>query len=111
MSVIHRLERRNRQPGQPLQAANGTPISTYESRNVPLYFNRTTYQARLVIADVKRSLLGADFLRRHNHLVGMRGQRFIEVDTYLSFPCSISRVASMELAPIEHEDNKFIRCF
>ncbi|GFR58397.1 retrovirus-related Pol polyprotein [Elysia marginata] len=98
------FERRSSQSGSPLQAANGTSIPKYGSRNVPLCFNHRTYQSRLVIAHVKRPLLGADFFRRHNLL---RGQRLIEADTYLSSPCSISRVATTALALIEQESNTF----
>ncbi|GFS07269.1 retrovirus-related Pol polyprotein [Elysia marginata] len=97
----------HRQHGPPLQAANGTSISTYGSRTVSLRFNETTYDARLIIAVVKRPLLGADFFRRHNLLVDLNGQRLIDADTYLSCPCSTSRVAKTELAPIEHDSNKF----
>ncbi|GFR69539.1 transposon Ty3-G Gag-Pol polyprotein [Elysia marginata] len=66
-----------------------------------------TNQAYLIIADIQRPLLGADFFRRHNLLVDLRGHRLIEADTYLSSPCSISRVATTELALIEQESNKF----
>ena len=68
---------------------------------------KTTYQARLIIADVKRPLLCADFFRRHNLLVDLSGQRLIEANTYLSSPCSVSRVTVTELAPIEQESNRF----
>ena len=100
------FDRRHGQSGPPLQAANGTSIATYGSKDVSLRFNETTYQARLIIADVKRPLLGADFFRRHNLLVDLRGQRLIEANTYLS-PCSVSRVTVTELAPIEQESNRF----
>ena len=95
------FDKRSGETGPPLQAANGTHISTYGSRNVPLYFNNRLYQACLIIADVKRPLLGADFCRQHNLLVDLRGQRLIEADTYLSSPCSVSKT------PVEVEENKF----
>ncbi|GFS24617.1 retrovirus-related Pol polyprotein [Elysia marginata] len=101
------FDRHHGQHGPPLQAANETSISTYGSQTVSLRFNETTYDARLIIADVKRPLLGADFFRRHNLLVDLNGQRLIEADTYLYCPCSTSRVAKTELAPIEHDSNKF----
>ncbi|GFR76557.1 transposon Ty3-G Gag-Pol polyprotein [Elysia marginata] len=47
--------------------------------------------------------------RRQNLLVDLNGQRLIEADTYLSCPCSTSRVAKTELAPIEHDSNKFCK--
>ena len=67
-----------------------------------LRLKETTYDARLIIADVKRPLLGADFFRRHSN-----GQRLTEINTYLSCPCSTSRVAKTELAPIEQDSNGF----
>ncbi|GFR95202.1 Pol polyprotein [Elysia marginata] len=101
------FDRHHGQRGPPLQAANGTSTATYGSRNVTLRFNESTYDARLIIADVKRPLLCADFFRRHNLLVEFHGQRFIEADTYLSCLCTINRVAKTELAPIEQDSNKF----
>ena len=101
------FDRHHEQGGPPLQAANGTSIPTYGVRNVSLRFNENTYEARLIIADVKRPLLGADFFRRHNLLVDLNGQRLIEADTYLSSPCFVSRVTKTELAPIEQDSNKF----
>ncbi|GFO14026.1 transposon ty3-g Gag-Pol polyprotein [Plakobranchus ocellatus] len=68
--------------GQTLQAANGTAISTFGLRDVKLRFNGTTCDARHIIADVKRPLLGADFFRRYNLLVDLNGQRLIEADSY-----------------------------
>ena len=100
-------DKRTSQAGPPLQAANGTPITTYGSRQVRLCFNNRIYQTSLVVADVKRPLLGADFCRKHNLLVDLRGQRLIEADTYLSTPCSISHTPVNELAPIEVEENKY----
>ncbi|GFR78480.1 Pol polyprotein [Elysia marginata] len=100
------FERRSGQSGFPFQAANATSIPTYGSRNVPFCFNHRSYQARLIIADVKRPLLGADFFRRQSLLLDVRGQRLIEADTYLSSPCYISIVATTELALIEQESNK-----
>ncbi|GFO26782.1 Pol polyprotein [Plakobranchus ocellatus] len=64
-------------------------------------------QARLIIADVKRPLLGADFFRRHNLLVDLNDQRLLEADSYFSSPCSTSRVTKTELASIERDCNKF----
>ena len=46
------FDRHHGQCDPPLQAANGTSIITYGSRYVSLCFNETTYDARLIIADV-----------------------------------------------------------
>ncbi|GFO39909.1 retrovirus-related pol polyprotein [Plakobranchus ocellatus] len=52
--------------GPNLQAANGSSIATYGSRIVHLHLGNWVFNARLISANVKRPLLGADFLRQHN---------------------------------------------
>ena len=79
-----RLDRRSGPTVQHTQVANGTYIATYGTRNVLLHFDSHRYSSRLGIADVKRLLLGADFLRQHSLLVDVHGQRLIEADVYLS---------------------------
>ncbi|RUS85737.1 hypothetical protein EGW08_006531 [Elysia chlorotica] len=93
--------------GLPLHAANGTPIQTYGSRNLQLSFNNRLYLAKIIIANVKRPLLGADFFRNHNLLVDLRGKRLIEADTFLTSPCSVGKSAVTQLAPIEAHSNRF----
>ena len=83
------VDKRFATPQESLQAANGTSIATYGQRNTILRLGSHSYSARLVIADVKRPLLGADFLRRHNLLVDIRGQRLIEADSYASVSCGV----------------------
>ena len=78
------LDRRSGPTVQHLQAANGTSIATYDTRNVLWHFSNHRYSARLGIAEVKRPHLSADFLRQHNLLVDVCGQRLIEEDVYLS---------------------------
>ena len=101
------LDRRSGTATQHLEAANGTAIATYGARNVPLRFGKKVYMARLIKADVRRPLLGADFLRHHNFLVDIRGQRLIEADTYASTTCSPGYAASSELAMVESSSNQF----
>ena len=101
------LDRRSGTATQHLEAANGTAIATYGARNVPLRYGKKVYMARLIKADVRRPLLGADFLRHHNLLVDIRGQRLIEADTYASTTCSIGYAASSELAMVESSSNQF----
>ncbi|GFO09195.1 retrovirus-related pol polyprotein [Plakobranchus ocellatus] len=54
--------------GPNLQAANGSSIATYGSRVVHLHLGNRVFNARLISANVKHSLWGADFLRQHNLL-------------------------------------------
>ena len=96
---------------QALQAANGTTITTYGAHIVPLRFGGRIFQARLIAADVKRSLLGADFLRQHNLLVDIRNHRLIEADTFSGISCSISSATTNHLALVEPTSNKFRKVF
>ena len=90
-----------------LQAANGTLISTYGAQHVSLRLGTATYNVRLVKADVKRPLLGADFLRQYNLLVDIRGKRLIEADTYASLPCSSTHINPCHLATICPSANQY----
>ena len=91
-----------------LQAANGTSISTFGSYNSTLKFCGNNYKARLIKASVKRPLLGADFLREHNLLVDIRGQRLIELNTYASVPCNITKYpSSKQLSIVDMNSNRF----
>ena len=90
---------------QHIQAANGTSIATYGTRNVLLHLGNHRYSARHVIADIKRPLLG--FLRQHNLLVDVCGQRLLEADTYFSVSCDVTVTSVSPLAPIEIGSNKY----
>ena len=81
-----KLDKRTGSRKPPLQAANGSTITTYGTRVVCLRFGQRNFQARLIAADVSRPLLGADFLRTHNLLVDMRNRRLIEADTFSGIP-------------------------
>ena len=102
-----KLDKKNEPRGPPLQAANGSIITTYGTRFVCLRFGQRNFQARLIAADVSRPLLGADFLRTHNLLVDVRNRRLIEADTFSGIPCYVSAVALTNLAPVEPSSNKF----
>ena len=92
-----------------MQATNGTTITTYGAHIVPLRFGGRIFQARLIAADVKRSLLGANFLRQHNLLVDIRNHRLIEADKFSGFSCSISSATTNHLALVEPTSNKFCK--
>ena len=87
---------------------SGNDISIYYGAHiVPLRFGGRIFQARLIAADVKRSLLVADFLRQHNLLVDIRNHRLIEADTFSGISCSISSATTNHLALVEPTSNKF----
>ena len=91
-------DRRARSTGPSLQAANGTRISTFGTRDIVLKLGRHSYSARLVLADVRRPLLGADFLRTHGLLVDVRGRRLVQAETLSPIVCLVSRGQGVHLA-------------
>ncbi|GFN74328.1 Pol polyprotein [Plakobranchus ocellatus] len=93
--------------GPKLKAANGSSIATYGSRVVHLRLSNRIFDARLISANVKRPLLGADFLRQHNLLVDIRGRRLIEADSFSHINCSVSSASTdSDLALIEPTSNR-----
>ena len=102
-----KLDKKTGPRGPPLQAANGSTITTYGTRVVCFRFGQRNFQARLIAADVSRPLLGADFLRTHNLLVDMRNRRLIEADIFSGISCYVSTVTPTNLALVEPSGNKF----
>ncbi|GFR70800.1 retrovirus-related Pol polyprotein [Elysia marginata] len=91
-----------------VQATNRFSIATYGSRVVHLHFDNRVFDARMISANVKRTLLGADLLRQHNLLVDIRGRRLIEAESFLQINYSVSSIsADSVLALIEPTSNKF----
>jgi hypothetical protein len=60
-----------------------------------------------VIADVRRPILGADFLCRHNLLVDLCGQRLIDAKTFKAYACK-AVTEDARVSPVFSESvNKF----
>ena len=72
-----------------------------------LCFGNKVYSARLILADVKKPLLGADFLRQHNLLVDVKGQRLIEATTFDSTICRIQYSSGHKLSLLDSSSNQF----
>jgi len=69
-----------------LKAADGSSIRTYRVRTTKLHFGSCQYKWDLILADVSRPLLGADFLRAHSLLVDLKGKWLVDAETYRSIP-------------------------
>ncbi|KAJ8708636.1 hypothetical protein PYW08_010019 [Mythimna loreyi] len=68
-----------------LFAANGTQIRTYGERTLELNLGlRRSFKWTFVVADVKTSILGADFLANHKLLVDLHHKKLIDRVTDLS---------------------------
>ena len=73
--------------GPQLQAANGSKISTFGNVSRSLSFDGRVFDGHFIQADVRRPLLGADFLLRNNLLVDIARQRLIHLDDLSSVRC------------------------
>ena len=71
-----RNEKAHRHDNFSLQAVNSTTIMTYGTRSLTLYLGlRRTFRWVFIIADVKKPILGADFLRNFGLLVDVKHNR------------------------------------
>lgn len=73
-----------------LFAANGTVIETYGERTMTLNLGlRRSFTWTFVIADVKMSILGADFLEHFRLLVDIHGKKLVDKVTELTTPAAL----------------------
>lgn len=68
-----------------LYAANNSPIKTYGNKTIRLNFGlRRDFTWTFIVADVKTSILGADFLRHYKLLVDLDKKKLVDKVTELS---------------------------
>lgn len=80
-----------------LQAANGTPIATFGTRNLTLNLGlRRSFSWPFIIADVQTAILGADVLKHHGLIIDLQGRRLLDDLTKLSTTCVL------DVAPAVH---------
>ena len=109
VSLIPATPEDRRQPDQnppKLTAANGTAIPAYRTRESTISINNRKFSVTLVVADVRRPILGADFLRRHNLLVDLKGQRLIDARSFNTYQCSTGH-HDTTVAPVAANSNRF----
>lgn len=69
-----------------LQAANGSNIRTYGTRNINLCFGSNgRFSWNFVVADVTQGIIGSDFLQHYGLLVDVRNKRLISPFSPISF--------------------------
>ena len=79
-----------------LQAVNITPIPTYEIRSLTLKLGiRRNFHWGFIIADIKRSIIGSDFLHHFNLLVEMTNHKFLDDLTNLR----VEEICSLDVSP------------
>ena len=77
--------------GQQLQAANGTTIACYGSSDEEIHINNKCYPFTLTVADVKRPILGADFLACFYLAPNHRDGTLINLTDFSTIPCKWDR--------------------
>ena len=81
--------RRHPSPTAPkLVAANGSSIASYGTQQTHVQLGKRKFTVTFIIADVRRPILGADFLRRHKLLVDLCGQKLIDAHSFQSYACA-----------------------
>ena len=58
---------------------------------------------------MSKAILGADFLRHHNLLVGVKGRRLLDMETYCSMPCAVSSSFTTGLTHITEFDSAYLK--
>ena len=69
-------------------AANGSSIASYGTQQTHVQLGKRKFTVTFIIADVRRPILGADFLRRHKLLVDLCGQKLIDAHSFQSYACA-----------------------
>ena len=81
--------RRHPSPTAPkLVAANGSSIASYGTQQTHVQLGKRKFTVTFIIADVRRPILDADFLRRHKLLVDLCGQKLIDAHSFQSYACA-----------------------
>ena len=81
--------RRHPSPTAPkLVAANGSSIASYGTQQTHVQLGKRKFTVTFIIADVRRPILGADFLRRHKLLVDLCDQKLIDAHSFQSYACA-----------------------
>ena len=83
--------RKFRNKGPPLRAANNTDIASFGERTKTLNLGTNSFSWSFRVADVSQPILGADFLCHHGLLVDVRRRRLINAETFeTTEACTVS---------------------
>ena len=75
------LAQRAKGPNQQcLTAANGTPIPCYGNATITVFIGKKAFRHTFIVADVKTSILGADFLAAHYLAPNHKDQTIIDLN-------------------------------
>lgn len=95
------IDRRQRRLGSPLQAANGSSITTYGLHSLTLDLGlRRTFRWIFTVATVSHPIHGSDFLSFFSLGVSVRHRRLLDETTTLSVSGIASRATSLGIRPV-----------
>ena len=80
-------EERQKTPlAKELVAANGSRIRCYGEKKIRLHFRSGIYEWKFLVADVRRALIGADFLTHSSLLVDLRNSLLVHPEDMTATP-------------------------
>ena len=94
-------------PGPALVAANGSSIKTYGKRTVTIDLPVGRFRWTFVLANVSKSLLGADFLRVNSLLVDMQHYRLVNARSFIITPLCKTNILAPRLNAISTSTNAY----
>ena len=74
-----------------LVAANGSRIRCFGEKKLRLHVGTRTYEWKFLVADVRRPLIGADFLTHSSLLVDLRNKRLVHPEELNTMPLQRTR--------------------
>ncbi|KAB0800827.1 hypothetical protein PPYR_06566 [Photinus pyralis] len=88
--------------GSPLYAANHSTIHTYGTRTIRLELGlRRNFNWKFIIADVKKPIIGADFIHYYGLIVDVKRRRIIDPLSSIHSLAQISKINTpLSLTPI-----------
>ena len=104
-----RADKYSNKQGAKLTATNGSRIGTFGKRRISLHFDKRHFRWTLTVADVSQPLLGADFLRTHSLLVGVKGQRLIDSSDFTSISVRSVTTTALQLDSIASANDDFAK--
>ena len=81
------IDKKTRQKTEPLVAANGSTITTWGQRNIPLQLGgKRHFTVNFHVAEVTQPILGNDFFIQHNLAIYPKGKCLIDLSDYSLHP-------------------------
>jgi cleavage and polyadenylation specificity factor subunit 1 len=103
------FDKKSRCVSPPLQAANGTPISTWGNRLLSLSLGSDRqFTHKFYLANVTQPILGADFFTQNNLAIDLRGRRLVDLNNG-RFLRTLSTHSGPFIAGLSSSSNMFSR--